>query len=153
MFGTYYYVMLSMRIVSKMTQGEVIIEEKGAITGTRILELEEGKVPSLESSYQGTGKILGVEFTNFGTFSGTPRPSGVLYGEGRGIVMTNDGEMVVWSAQGVGKPLGPVAASWRYSIFFQTASEKLGRLNGVLGVGNFDIDENGNVVNTACEWN
>jgi hypothetical protein len=135
-----------------MTQREVIIEEKGAITGTRILEIEEGKSPTFEVSFQGTGKILGVEFTDQGTFSATPRPSGVLYGEGRGVSMTNDGDMVVWTAQGVGKPLGPVAASWRYSIFFQTASEKLGRLNGVLGVGRFEIDENGNATNTAWEW-
>jgi hypothetical protein len=43
-----------------MTQGEVIIEEKGAITGTRILEVEEGKSSTFEVSFQGTGKILGA---------------------------------------------------------------------------------------------
>lgn len=42
-------------------------EIQGKITGNRVLP-SEGPTPKIESSYQGSGRILGVEVTDMGTF-------------------------------------------------------------------------------------
>jgi hypothetical protein len=38
-----------------------------------------------------------------GTYWSTMRPGGFLYGEGQGVMMTSDGESVVWVGQGTGR--------------------------------------------------
>ncbi len=50
--------------------------------------------------------------------------------------MTQDGEMVTWKGQGIGRLTGVGAVSWRGAVYYQTASEKLARLNGIAGVLN-----------------
>lgn len=131
-----------------MALGEMIGEAQGKITVTRVLP--ENKV---ESSFQASGKILGVECTNVGTFESVFRPTGVVYGEGQGIITTKDGEMISWTGGGVGRPTGRGSAvSYRYSINFQTPSQKLARLNSILGVGEFELDENGNTQDKTWEW-
>lgn len=131
-----------------MTLGEQIFDEQGKMTGTRVLPGSK-----IEVSFQGSGKILGVEQTDMGTYESVMRPDGVIYGEGQGVVMTKNGEMISWTATGIGKPTGtPPAASYRYSCTFQTSSQKLARLNTVLGVGEFEVDQNGNYQNQCWEW-
>jgi hypothetical protein len=34
-----------------------------------------------------------------GTYVSTARPDGTLFGEGQGIIMTDDGEVVTWRAE------------------------------------------------------
>ncbi len=134
-----------------MKLGNQITDESGKITGTRILEFKVGEAPKFEMSFQGQGKILGVGMTNVGTFWAVGRAGGTLYAEGRGVAMTKEGDSIVWTANGVGKPLGPTAGSWRYSISFQTTSQKLARLNGIFAVGEFEVDENGNLTDKVWE--
>ncbi len=128
--------------------GDIVAEEKGKVTGVRVLP--EGKV---EASFQAAGRILGVEMTNIGTYQSSPKPGGVFYGEGQGIVTTKDGEMVMWTGSGIGRPTGRGSGvTWRYSVSFQTSSQKLARLNSVWLVGEFEADENGNTLDKSWEW-
>jgi hypothetical protein len=72
----------------------------GKITGNRVLP-PEGQAPKVETSQQQSGKILGVEVTDMGTYWSVARPSGGLYGDGQGVTMTKDGEVAIWTGQGV----------------------------------------------------
>jgi hypothetical protein len=133
-----------------MAIGEVIEQEAGKVTGMRVLP--EG---ALEVSAQGSGKVLGIDSTMLTTFSAQPRPAaGVLYGEGGGIITTKEGDMATFRGSGVGRPKGSSgqAASWRYSVTYQTNSQKLNRLNGCVCVGEFEVDDNGNFQDKQWEW-
>lgn len=129
--------------------GEMIGELKGKITGNRVLPLE--CCPKIESSFQDTCKILDVEATGIGTFWAIIKEDGKLYGEGQGIITTTDCENITWTAQGIGKMKGK-GTEWRLSIFFNTSSKKLARLNHIIGLGELQIDEEGNTQENIWEW-
>ena len=132
--------------------GEQIGEERGKITGMRVLP-SEGQGPRVEASFQASGKMLGLETTDIGTYHSTLMPNGTLRGAGQGILMTRSGEAASWAGDGVGKPTGRgMAASWRGAIYFQTASQSLARLNGVTVLFEYEVDENGNTVAKNWEW-
>ncbi len=132
--------------------GELILEGSGKITGARVLP-SEGTMPKLEVSCQGSGKLLGQEETEFITYWQTIRPGGELYGEGQKITITQDGEMVTWKGFGVGRPTGKgFAASYRVAGSYQTASKKLARLNGLVTVIEYEVDEGGNYSYKEWEW-
>jgi len=129
--------------------GEIIGELRGKITGNRVLSVE--CCPKIESSFQDIGKILDIEVTDIGTFWTIFKEDGGLYGEGQGILFASDGEIITWTAQGVGKMKGR-RAEWRGSAFFNTSSEKLARINNTVGVFEYAIDEEGNTQEKIWEW-
>lgn len=134
--------------------GELICDERGKQTGMRVLP-HEGSGPKVEVSFQGSGKMLGIEETDMGTYWTIVRPhgDGVLYGNGQGVLMTQNGEMVAWSGSGVGRFTGHGSAvSFRGSVYYQTASERLSRLNGLAAVYEYEADENGNIALKVWEW-
>ena len=51
--------------------GDQIGEEKGKITGQRVLDVEGG-IPKLETSFSATGKYKGVEVIDTGTYWSGP---------------------------------------------------------------------------------
>jgi len=128
--------------------GDLIGEFKGKTTGVRVLS--EGKV---ETSDQGSGKILGIEATIMDTGVGTPMPNGVLMGEANGIINTVDGEAVMIKISGIGWSTGKGwKVSYRGASFHMTQSQKLARLNKVVGVFEYESDENGNWQVKIWEW-
>jgi hypothetical protein len=130
--------------------GEKIGVFAGKTTGIRVLATD---TPQTEVSIQQGGTLLGVEVMDLGTYISRLQPSGSLYGEGQGITMTKDGEVVAWKATGVGRPTGRgLGASWRGSIYYQTTSSKLGRLNGLCSVFEYETDENGDSKASVWEW-
>lgn len=132
--------------------GEMLGEERGQVTGTRVLSVE-GSAPKVEVSFQASGRILGVDTTDMGTYWSIQRPDGTLFGEGQGIVMTADGEMATWQGQGVGQFAGRgAAASWRGAIYYRTTSQKLARLNGIAVVFEYEVDETGKTAAKIWEW-
>ena len=148
----------SLRIARKFTQGgifmlgEMLGEERGKVTGYRVLP-SEGQGPKVEVSFQASGRILGIETTDRGTYWSVVRPGGALYGEGQGVLMTKDGEMASYSAQGVGRFTGKGGGvSWRGAIYYQTASQKLARLNGIAVIFEYEVDENDNTHVKFWEW-
>jgi hypothetical protein len=82
------------------------------------------------------------------------RSGGALYGEAKGILMTRDGqEMVTYTAEGIGRVVGPGKIRFLGSVFYSTASTgKLAFLNNLVAVFEHEVDESGNVSNKLWEW-
>ena len=70
--------------------GEQLGEETGQITGLRVLP-DEGVGPRVEVSFQASGTLLGTPESDMGTYVSVTRPDGTLFGDGQGVVMTDDG--------------------------------------------------------------
>ena len=134
--------------------GEEIWNGSGQTTGTRILPGDDFRYIKMEVSIDGTGKALGADARNVGTFTAFERVPGQMYAEGQGIIMTADGESAIWNGHGVGRPTGDgMGMAIRYSVAYQASpTGKLAALNGVLGVGEFDSRADGSWSDKTCEW-
>jgi hypothetical protein len=138
-----------------MALGELIGEGRGKITGQRVLDVEG---PKIESSYTMDGKYSGEDCTEIGTYCTVmaqgAEEAGVMYGEGQGVVTTKDGKgMATWTGQGIGKFTGQGKISFRGSLFFRTTSRgKLSSLNNLVGVFEYEVDEQGNSSAKLWEW-
>ena len=96
------------------------LSELRQVTGQRVLPAVEG-CPTLETSFEISGTILGINATMMGTYWSTTRPDGTLYGEcsQQGVLMTQDGEPGTWSGTGVGRFTGHCSAvSFRGTLYF-----------------------------------
>jgi hypothetical protein len=129
--------------------GELI----GENTGKRLVRRVLGTTPpTVEVSFEESGKMLGTATSGYGTYTSSVRPDGSIYGEGQGVVFTADGEVATWKASGQGK-FGPGGAvSYRGMLFFQTASKKLERLNAAPGVFEYEVDPEGKTRTKIWEW-
>ncbi len=85
--------------------GDVLVDERGQVTGTRVLPSEDGR-PTIEVSFQAMGQLLGTDATDMGTFVSAVREDGTLFGDGQGVAMTADGAVATWKGQGVGRFTG-----------------------------------------------
>lgn len=135
--------------------GEKIGDIQAKTTGVRVVagdERHDHHGPKMEISFQGSGKVLGVELTDVGTYEACMQAGAFLKGTGQGISMTKDGEVVTWSANGTGKPTGGMGARWRGAIYYQTTCSKLARLNGMCCLFEYDVDEVGNAKGGIYEW-
>lgn len=134
--------------------GEKIWEGSGETTGTRVLPGDDFRYVKLEVSIQGSGKLLGADAMQMGTFTAFERVPGQMYAEGQGILMTSDGESAIWNGHGVGHPTGDgMGVSIRYSVAIQAdPTSKLAQLNGVLGVGEFESKADGSWADSNWEW-
>ncbi len=129
--------------------GEQLSETKGKRLVRRVLSVDP---PTAEVSFEDSGTTLGVAISGMGTYTSTIRPDGSAYGHGQGISMTQDGEALTWTGTGIGKFGAGGAISYRGMLFFQTASQKLARLNGACGAFEYDVDASGNTVSKVWEW-
>lgn len=132
--------------------GEMFGEDQGKVTGIRVLPAE-GQEPQVEVSFQACGRIFGVGYSELATYRAALKPGGFMHGQGQGVLTTEDGELVTWTGEGVGKPTGKgSAASWRGSVFYQTSSQRLAKLNGICAVFEHEVDETGNAKSKMYEW-
>lgn len=131
--------------------GEKMGELAGKVTSRRVLPGEVSD-PSLEISFQSSGKVLGIDVSELGTFWSRPMPGGTYYGEGQGLWVTRDSEGCSWKGTGVGKPNARGGVSYRGSVCLSTSSDRLSRLNGVCAVYEYELDENGNCKALFAEW-
>ena len=129
--------------------GDQIGEETGKVTAFRVLDAAG---PKVEVSFQTTGKILGSAYHGRGTYWSAMQPGGFLYGEGQGIYMTADGDVAVWKGQGSGKLIPGGGVSYRGAIHFMSASGKLAKLAGTVGVFEHGSDAADNVTSKVWEW-
>ena len=129
--------------------GELISET----TGKRIVRRVSSDDPAtVEVSFEDSGKAFGAQTTGFGTYTSVIRPDGSIFGEGQGLIMTQDGEGVAWKGGGIGK-FGPNGAvSYRGMLFFHTTSQKMARANNVCGAFEYEVDPKGNTVSKVWEW-
>jgi hypothetical protein len=136
--------------------GELIEEESGKITGQRVLDVEG---PKMETSFKMNGKFGGIEGSDIGTYYTVMREGsepGVMYGEGQGVITTKDGQgMATWTGQGIGRFTAPGKISFRGSVFYRTTSTgggKISFLNNIVGVFEYEMDEQGNSSTKVWEW-
>ena len=133
--------------------GDQIGEDKGKITSQRVLDVVNG-VPKIETSMSTIGKYKGVETTEIATYWASPGPDGVMRGEGQGVVTTKDGsEMAAWTGQGIGRFTSQGKIRFVGSLLFSTSSNgKLAFFNNLVGVFEFEADEQGNTSTKVWEW-
>jgi hypothetical protein len=131
--------------------GDRIGEENGQVTGTRVLPARNG-LPVVEISFQQSGEIYGIRVTDLGTYESVNLPDGRLTGRGHGVLMTPDGDTVSWDGYGMGRFTVGGRVSWRGSLHYHTTSERLDRLNDVVGMFEYEVDEAGKTTGTLWEW-
>jgi hypothetical protein len=130
--------------------GEQIAEFRGKRTSRRVISADAGF--KVEVSFEERGKLYGWEVSDIGTYWASNRPDGSLYGEGQGVIVTNEGETATWRGIGTGKFTGGGAVSYRGSLCYTTTSPKLSRLNSIAGVFEFEVDADGNTRSKTWEW-
>ena len=131
--------------------GEKIGESAGKVTSRRVLP-NPGGGPKMETSFEASGKLVGVEETETGTYWSFVRPDGSVYGEGQGIIMGKGGELATWVGQGVGTIKKDGAVSYRGAVYYQTSSQGWLRLNSVAAIFEYDVDAQGNSRSQLWEW-
>jgi hypothetical protein len=132
--------------------GELIGEEQGQVTSTRVLEANAASGPVLEVSFQNSGHHLGVAEVDMGTYITTPRPDGTVHGDGKGCIITTTGETVTWQAFGLGRPNSDGSVSWRGSIEYFTHTATLAQLNSTIGAFEFEVQPDGKATAKIYAW-
>ncbi len=129
--------------------GDKIGESKGKRVVRRVIAVEP---PTVEVTFEESGKMLGVAVNGMGTYTSVVRADGTLFGQGQGIDMTEDGEAATWTGTGVGH-FGPGGSvSYRGMLFFKTTGKKLARLNNACVAFEFEVDAKGSTVSKMWEW-
>ena len=131
--------------------GELLGEEKGKVTMHRVVR-SRGRGHKVEITFQTTGKLAGTECRDLGTYYSTMRPGGFMFGQGQGLLMTKDGESISWVGQGVGKMKPDGGVSFRGAVYYETASQKLARFNGMAVVYEHETDASDNCSTKFWEW-
>lgn len=132
-------------------QGEKIGEGSGKVTSRRVLA-NPGGGPKMETSFEASGRLLGIEVTETGTYWSVVRPDGSLFGEGQGIIMGKGGELATWVGQGVGTLGKDGGVSYRGAVYHQTSAAAWLRLNSVAAIFEYEVDAQGNSRSQLWEW-
>ena len=134
--------------------GQKLGDENGRVTSRRVLDSGDPHYVKMEISFEAQGTLLGMQANNMGTYTVFNRVGSQIYGEGQGIVMTQDGNSAIWNGHGVGTPTGDgMGIKFAYSIAFQAEpTGKLAALNDVLVVGEHTAAGDGSTVSTYYEW-
>ena len=129
--------------------GDLLGETTGKRLVRRVISVEP---PTAEISLEESGKMLGANTNGFGTYTSSVRADGSIYGEGQGLLMSQDGDAVTWKGSGLGKFKERGAVSYRGILYYRTASQKLARLNNAIGVFEYEVDPEGNTRTKIWEW-
>jgi len=129
--------------------GDLIYEARGKTVGMRVLD-ENG---TMEITLEEKGNVFGIECTLTVTFVDKPRSNGMQCSEGRGILLTKDGDAATLTMSGISIPKGlPPRSSVRGATIFNTQSPKLARLNSVVCVYEGEVNEDWSYTIKDWEW-
>jgi len=131
--------------------GDRIGEDVGKVTSQRVLPALNG-APRMETSFQATGSIYGVDINETGTYVATMRPDGSLYGDGHGVLLGKGGEAATWTGQGVGTMKKNGTISYRGACFYQSTSPAWLKLNSIAVIFEYEVDGEGNTKGLLWEW-
>ena len=135
-----------------MALGELVNEERGQISGVRIISADATGTTS-EVSLRAEGTIRGTRHVTNWTYEQIQRPDGSLYGYGRGVMTTENGDVVNLTGSGSAKvPTGGSPTLYRVINHYHTTSEKLQDLNYIAVVGEYEISADGSTVGKFWEW-
>ncbi len=127
---------------------------EGKVTGQRSIPIEGQETPKTELSAEWNGKILGIEFSGVDKLLLSPKAEqGVSYAEGHAEMKTKEGDSVKWTSYGLFIATGNgLASKGSGCAFFQTASQRLSRLNRVVTVFEVHGNERGDRNIRLWEW-
>ena len=131
--------------------GDKLGNVSGRVVLRRVLAAGPGATRT-ESTQQGEGSLLGVNFREMSTYESELRPDGTLFGSGQGIYMGGGGEVATWTGQGVGILTKGGGVTFRGAIYLYSAAAKWQRLNAVASVFEYEVDADGNYKGTFAEW-
>lgn len=131
--------------------GEQIGEDKGNVTARRVVPGQNGS-PRVETTFESTGRLLGVNERGVATYWSEIRPDGNLYGEGQGVVMGEGGAMANWKGSGIGVLQADGSVKFRGAIYYESASTKWTRLNRVAIAYEHDVAADGSTHSKLWEW-
>jgi hypothetical protein len=134
--------------------GEKLGDFQGQSSGMRVLPGDDYRYVKMEVSFQQQGTLFGQPATDMGTYTVFERVPGQLYGEGRGITMTADGQGAIWNGHGVGHMTGEgMGMTFRFAIAYQApVSGALSGLNAVLVIGEHTANNDGSIQTSVWEW-
>lgn len=129
----------------------LIMEEEGKIVNQRVLQVHPH--PIIESTFVANQTIFGdIQARNLGTYWATLYTNGTTHGEGHGISTTTDGEMITWTAEGVGNANPEGDVRFEGSLFFNTSSEgELSNLNNKVAFFDYEVDLEDNTSDRVWE--
>lgn len=94
----------------------------GKVISQRVLDTSEG-LPPVELSIIQNASIEGVgNITNLATWTNTFKTTKVVYGVGKGVITTENGEMATWIANDIGRSDEKGVITYRGLIFFNTVN-------------------------------
>ncbi len=135
-----------------MALGDLVVEETGTVTGIRVLS-NDASGSKVEISMRTTGTIRGVAESSLWTYSQLTRPDGSIYGEGEGVMTTQDGDVIQLKSSGSGQVAAPGdTTNFVSAAFAHTESVKYADLNSIGLVGHYDVAADGSAVNKNWEW-
>ena len=129
--------------------GELIGETTGKRTVRRVISVDP---PTVETSFEDSGHMLGIPVFGFGTYTAALRPDGTALGEGKGAMASAEGDVITWTGSGLGKLMPGGAVSYRGMLFYRSPSPKFAHLNTVTGVFEYEVDAAGNTHSKVWEW-
>ena len=135
-----------------MALGNIVMDETGSVTGWRVLS-HDATGTRIEISAQLSGTIRGVAETTLWTYNTLTRPDGSMYGEGLGIMTTQDGDVIALTGHGSAKAVGAGETTrFRTMLHAHSASAKYADLNSIGLVGEYDVAPSGSATNKNWEW-
>src|SRR5712691_3486790 len=126
-------------VFETMPEEEFLGELSEKTTSVTIKEFTPDGV-LISYNLQGTQKGQ-YDATHMETVDALFKPDGTYEFEARGIDQTNDGDMVLTRAKGIGKTVSPTSVHAEGEATYQTLSKKLGWLNSAKGrfEGTYDL--------------
>jgi len=129
---------------------DLIYEGKGEITGTRVLNAEEGKV---ENTAISIGIFNGINATEMETFWAIPVGNNVYQGGGQAIITTTaGGETASFQGYGMGYLDDSGTMKIRGVNFYKTSSQELSFLDNMVGLFEYEVDQSENTHKKVWEW-
>ena len=124
----------------------------GKVTSIKILNVTG--FPRTEVSFTENGTMVGIGYvTNIGTFLETNKSDKAISGQGKGIITTTDGDLVMWTSYDLGQINSDKSEIYRGIIFFDAVSEgKLDFLNNTVGLYTSDVGSNGSSLRQISQW-
>jgi hypothetical protein len=129
--------------------GELIEETTGKRVGRKVISNEP---LVLEVTCENTGKLLGKDVMEIGTYISRIRPDGSIYAEGQGVYMTGGGDTISWKRSAVGLFGESGTVNYRGATYYSTTSPNFTRLNSVAGIFELHADAVGALHTKAWEW-
>ena len=129
--------------------GDKIGERTGRSLIRRVLSVDP---PTLEVTFEDSGKMFDVHVTGMGTYTSVVREDGSIHGTGQGMSTTEDGESLTWTGTGLGRSGAGGSVSFRGMLYYRTTSKKLTRLNNACVVFEYEVDSKGETVTKLWEW-